>query len=78
MEEIFIRIMKHHAALMAAESILNRDFGADRPLQKMGSDIIYIPTDEEGSVWRHESARRQGCRRAGGQAYEKRTDYICP
>ena len=42
--------MKHHAALMAAESILNRDFGADRPLQKMGSDITYIPMDEGGSV----------------------------
>ena len=29
-----------------AENILNRDFDADRPGQKMVSDITYIPTDE--------------------------------
>ena len=29
-----------------AENILNRDFTADRPGQKMVSDITYIPTDE--------------------------------
>ena len=28
------------------ENILNRDFAADRPGQKMVSDITYIPTDE--------------------------------
>lgn len=32
--------------LSAAENILNRDFAADRPGQKMVSDITYIPTDE--------------------------------
>lgn len=33
-------------ALPVAENILNRDFTADRPGQKMVSDITYIPTDE--------------------------------
>ena len=33
-------------SLPAAENILNRDFKADRPGQKMVSDITYIPTDE--------------------------------
>lgn len=32
--------------LPVAENILNRDFTADRPGQKMVSDITYIPTDE--------------------------------
>lgn len=32
--------------LPAAENILNREFTADRPGQKMVSDITYIPTDE--------------------------------
>lgn len=32
--------------LPVAENILNRDFKADRPGQKMVSDITYIPTDE--------------------------------
>lgn len=32
--------------LPVAENILNRDFVADRPGQKMVSDITYIPTDE--------------------------------
>ncbi len=31
---------------MVAENILNRKFDADRPGQKMVSDITYIPTDE--------------------------------
>ena len=35
---------KHN--LPVAENILNRDFTADRPGQKMVSDITYIPTDE--------------------------------
>lgn len=35
---------RHH--LPVAENILNRDFAADRPGQKMVSDITYIPTDE--------------------------------
>lgn len=33
-------------SLPVAENILNRDFSADRPGQKMVSDITYIPTDE--------------------------------
>ena len=33
-------------SLPVAENILNRDFKADRPGQKMVSDITYIPTDE--------------------------------
>ena len=33
-------------SLPVAENILNRDFAADRPGQKMVSDITYIPTDE--------------------------------
>lgn len=33
-------------SLPVAENILNRDFTADRPGQKMVSDITYIPTDE--------------------------------
>ena len=33
-------------SLPVAEHILNRDFAADRPGQKMVSDITYIPTDE--------------------------------
>ena len=32
--------------LPVAENILNREFTADRPGQKMVSDITYIPTDE--------------------------------
>lgn len=32
--------------LPVAENILNRDFTADRPGQKLVSDITYIPTDE--------------------------------
>lgn len=32
--------------LPVAENILNRNFTADRPGQKMVSDITYIPTDE--------------------------------
>jgi len=32
--------------LPVSENILNRDFKADRPGQKMVSDITYIPTDE--------------------------------
>ena len=35
---------KHN--LPVAENILNRHFTADRPGQKMVSDITYIPTDE--------------------------------
>ena len=35
---------KHN--LPVAENILNMDFAADRPGQKMVSDITYIPTDE--------------------------------
>ena len=35
---------KHN--LPVAENILNRDFAADSPGQKMVSDITYIPTDE--------------------------------
>lgn len=35
---------KHN--LPVAENILNRDFTADHPGQKMVSDITYIPTDE--------------------------------
>lgn len=33
-------------SLPVAENILNREFTADRPGQKMVSDITYIPTDE--------------------------------
>ncbi len=33
-------------SLPVAENILNRDFTADRPGQKMVNDITYIPTDE--------------------------------
>lgn len=33
-------------SLPVAENILNRDFTADRPGEKMVSDITYIPTDE--------------------------------
>ncbi len=33
-------------SLPAAENILNRNFDADSPGQKMVSDITYIPTDE--------------------------------
>ena len=33
-------------SLPVAENILNRNFDADRPGQKMVSDITYIPTDE--------------------------------
>ena len=33
-------------SLPVAENILNRDFTAERPGQKMVSDITYIPTDE--------------------------------
>ena len=33
-------------SLPVAENILNRDFTADKPGQKMVSDITYIPTDE--------------------------------
>ena len=33
-------------SLPVAENILNRDFNADRPGEKMVSDITYIPTDE--------------------------------
>ena len=32
--------------LPVAENILDRDFAADRPGQKMVSDITHIPTDE--------------------------------
>lgn len=35
-----------HHSLPVAENILNRDFNAERPGQKMVSDITYIPTDE--------------------------------
>ena len=38
--------MKRPAGLTVAENILDRDFKADRPGQKMVSDITYIPTDE--------------------------------
>ncbi len=38
--------MKRPAGLTAAENILDRDFKADRPGQKMVSDITYIPTNE--------------------------------
>ena len=33
-------------SLPVAENILNRDFAADRPGEKMVSDITYIPTEE--------------------------------
>ncbi len=33
-------------SLPVAENVLNRDFKADKPGQKMVSDITYIPTDE--------------------------------
>ena len=38
--------MQRPAGLTAAENILDRDFKADRPGQKMVSDITYIPTNE--------------------------------
>ncbi len=33
-------------SLLVAENILNRDFKASRPIQKIFGDITYIPTDE--------------------------------
>ena len=67
---------KHN--LPVAENILNRDFTAGRPGQKMVSDITYIPTDEG---WLYPAGVMDLCgdKIAGtamGGTYDKRTGDI--